>query len=185
MVFPRVSSPLVIPWRNLFWSFLAISFLAKGACTLQMAQRCLSPEKHSAFKMKVYERLMSHCSNDDSSPIHPTPPTHRLMTPDSAFVSSSIKVGVPGRSDRATCFQHSSSSAFWAEVDEADERKEADELFPCSQRRTTTDFNYLVVRQFSLCHRSSQEQRSRYPMGYPGICCVHCQTRMYFPDSTR
>ena len=154
----------------------ALSY-AKAASTLQMAQRCLGPEQHTAFKMKVHERLMSHTSRDgDIESFYQSLPTHRLMKSPDTSNRSYDEVGISSRI---------SSSAFWAEVDVADERKEADELFPCSQRRTTTDFNYLVIRQFSLCHRSSQEQRSRYPIGYPGICCVHCQARMYFPDSIR
>ena len=82
-------------------------------------------------------------------------------------------------------FNGTARAAFEKEIAKADARAEAESIFPCSQRPTTTDFNYLVIRQFSLCHRSLQEKRSRYPIGYPGICCVHCQTKMYFADSSR
>ena len=82
-------------------------------------------------------------------------------------------------------FNGTARAAFEREIAKADARAEAESIFPCSQRPTTTDFNYLVIRQFSLCHRSLQEKRSRYPIGYPGICCVHCQTKMYFADSSR
>ena len=163
--------------------------LAKQLRREQVNKRGLVGIKsHAAFAGRMYERLVSLNScvdNNGTASANRAPPAHRRMKSDTPSNSFLVNVGVPCRPNRATYCQHSSSSAFWAEVDEADERKEADALFPCSQKRTTTDFNYLVIRQFSLCHRSSQEGRSRYPIGYPGICCIHCQTRMYFADSTR
>ena len=133
-------------------------------------------KSHAAFAGKMYERLVSRKScagNNGNASANRALPYHRLMKSPASFNKASGEVGI------------SSSSAFWEELDVANGRKDAEALFPCSQQKTTTDFNYLVIRQFSLCHRSSQEQRSRYPTGYPGICCVHCHTRMYFLDSIR
>ena len=149
--------------------------LAKLLRREQVNKRGLVGNKsHAAFSGRMYERLVScNSSVDASASTSRALPAHRLMKSCASSNASSGDVGI------------SSSSAFWEELDVANGRKEAEALFSSSQRQTTTDFNYLVIRQFSLCRRSSQEHRSRYPIGYPGLCCTHCQTKMYFPDSSR
>lgn len=132
--------------------------------------------------------LIKGAANPQMQSTHAMPPpgtslpTHRLMKtkpPPKLSASSSMEAaGSP-------LFNGTVGAAFEKEIAKADARAEAESIFPCSQRPTTTDYNYLVIRQFSLCHRSLQEKRSRYPIGYPGICCVHCQTKMYFADSSR
>jgi len=141
------------------------------------------------FSDRMYGRLVAFNRSDESA-VHKSPstglralPTHCLMKTDTTSKAPADNSRLPTGHPGVPSFDGGAGGAIETEFTKADARTESEFVFPCSQRRTTTDFNYLIIRQFSLCRRSSQEKRSRFPTGYPGICCIHCQTKMYFPDS--
>jgi len=174
---------------------------AESARELQKQERNLRGDRSpNNFATQVFERLFRQqgtesnavATNEDGRVSvsssgglaeadlpQPELPRHRLMMSGGPFSSTTLP-DTP-MIDAGLALDNASATIFDQEMATANAR--SDDLFHASDRHTVTDFNYLVIRQFYLCHRSTVESKSRYPIGFPGLCCVHCNKRMYFPDS--
>ena len=75
------------------------------------------------------------------------------------------------------------------EIEKNDDRCTGSVLVPAEDRSKCTDHMLLLLKQFEPCHfhasdRKSSRSRDR-SIGFPGLVCVNCKQKRYFPISEK